>query len=75
MISLFGAGVDFNPRSRTGSDTSFLSQSISTALFQPTLPHRERPMDIGPNGIGETFQPTLPHRERPIPKMDSWRTN
>ena len=34
---------DFNPRSRTGSDGALISPMDFIGLFQPTLPHRERP--------------------------------
>ena len=42
--------MNFNPRSRTGSDLPAPSKAGQASLFQPTLPHRERPVAAPPIG-------------------------
>ena len=42
-VSLYHVKVDFNPRSREGSDKTIKLQLIDRLLFQSTLPRRERP--------------------------------
>ena len=56
--------VNFNPRSREGSDSSgILKFSVSTR-FQSTLPRRERPKRTFAPKNTDSFQSTLPRRER-----------
>ena len=59
-----GRQNNFNPRSRTGSDHIIRIQAQLGELFQPTLPHRERPSGCWTTSNTPKFQPTLPHRER-----------
>ncbi len=58
--------LNFNPRSRTGSDAVNASSFPAKASFQPTLPHRERQDYPLISSDASLFQPTLPHRERPV---------
>ncbi len=55
---------DFNPRSREGSDGSYLFYSILFYIFQSTLPRRERHRCECVIDTLQKFQSTLPRRER-----------
>ena len=54
--------MNFNPRSRTGSDGIFSRRSSSTASFQPTLPHGERPSGTVTGAIRHTISTHAPAR-------------
>ena len=57
--------LNFNPRSRMGSDEKAPMPYTSWArLFQSTLPHGERPLLSSTGVIENPFQSTLPHGER-----------
>ena len=56
--------VDFNPRSREGSDALDIRFRSGKKLFQSTLPRRERPCNAAIIVITMLFQSTLPRRER-----------
>ena len=56
--------LDFNPRSRTGSDDHGWKYTVAPVVFQSTLPHGERhqhPLNLFRQIV---FQSTLPHGER-----------
>ena len=56
--------INFNPRSREGSDRCAHVRCRACKLFQSTLPRRER-LDGSGNKITDAeFQSTLPRRER-----------
>ena len=57
--------IDFNPRSREGSDSGRRLRNTASGGFQSTLPRRERqePEEIQAEVM--QFQSTLPRRERP----------
>ena len=55
---------DFNPRSREGSDPSPFGSALAFALFQSTLPRRERLLSSWTRLLCFRFQSTLPRRER-----------
>ena len=56
----------FNPRARMGSDADVVKQTNNAQVFQPTLPHGERPPELPAKLPYPLFQPTLPHGERLI---------
>ncbi len=60
-------GVNFNPRSREGSDEDIPLPRFGAGLFQSTLPRRERQMRTYLFAALTRFQSTLPRRERPLP--------
>ena len=55
---------NFNPRSREGSDTSFVMLTCILLRFQSTLPRRERHFAVMFWVFWSGFQSTLPRRER-----------
>ena len=55
---------NFNPRSREGSDNIHCHLFVSSALFQSTLPRRERHNLVMISRGAVEFQSTLPRRER-----------
>ena len=57
-------GICFNPRSRTGSDTTRPLHLRGTSSFQSTLPHGERLFTRADAEEVLMFQSTLPHGER-----------
>ena len=62
---------NFNPRSREGSDNIHCHLFVSSALFQSTLPRRERQYKDRDCVYVQTFQSTLPRRERrDLPRYD-----
>ena len=56
--------VDFNPRSREGSDGHLRQNCLAGWIFQSTLPRGERPELVVLLAKGELFQSTLPRGER-----------
>ena len=56
--------LNFNPRSREGSDFLFLRHFRTSKAFQSTLPRRERPPRAAAAQSLAAFQSTLPRRER-----------
>ena len=65
-VSVVSWYINFNPRSRTGSDLPREADRGRPMGFQSTLPHGERPGYGGIYGRSwKRFQSTLPHGERP----------
>ena len=65
IYHIIGNFLNFNPRSREGSDDTIQALIWTTERFQSTLPWRERLVaffKVTPSAI---FQSTLPWRERP----------
>ena len=58
--------MNFNPRSREGSDWFHTSNPTHITIFQSTLPRRERLYLISPAASRTRFQSTLPRRERRV---------
>ena len=56
--------LNFNPRSREGSDNNAIDLVITKGIFQSTLPRRERLCRVIPIVSFNLFQSTLPRRER-----------
>ena len=56
--------LDFNPRSREGSDSFCHNRNIKISKFQSTLPRRERRQQSLYSVKDLLFQSTLPRRER-----------
>ena len=56
--------INFNPRSREGSDNRSCSLCAGYHRFQSTLPRRERLYEFFKPFIDFVFQSTLPRRER-----------
>ena len=56
--------MDFNPRSRTGSDRSCASLTTCSRNFNPRSRTGSDPKRYVPRGALSRFQSTLPHRER-----------
>ena len=56
--------VNFNPRSREGSDLPQSSVIVQSYSFQSTLPRRERRFVVQVHIVDVKFQSTLPRRER-----------
>ena len=56
--------MNFNPRSREGSDDAYLNFCICSVVFQSTLPRRERRFRRLCAPLLPEFQSTLPRRER-----------
>ena len=57
--------MNFNPRSREGSDDRHTPRSSSILIFQSTLPRGERPWRLPrPLPLPQVFQSTLPRGER-----------
>ena len=65
------AVIDFNPRSREGSDVSTISKRPRKNIFQSTLPRRERHNTMSYRSKDKEFQSTLPRRERRSRMKDS----
>ena len=58
LQNLMQMEIDFNPRSRTGSDADLLGiHSPSRIIFQPTLPHRERRIERQSGLLFRYFNP------------------
>ena len=64
VSKLTASDIDFNPRSREGSDKEQDAKRWKTGSFQSTLPRRERPINTEGLRHPERFQSTLPRRER-----------
>ncbi|SMP64736.1 hypothetical protein SAMN06296020_1121 [Anoxynatronum buryatiense] len=62
----------FNPRSRTGSDSTLFTNTHALLTFQSTLPHGERPLLLPLLPTIWEFQSTLPHGER-LGGCHSWK--
>ena len=58
--------LDFNPRSREGSDSLYILCIKVLELFQPTLPRGERLVSYIMDLYDNQFQPTLPRGERRV---------
>ena len=56
--------LNFNPRSRMGSDQFGVLSVLDGIEFQSTLPHGERPPSLDSKPSTRLFQSTLPHGER-----------
>ena len=56
--------LDFNPRSRMGSDITRRKSLFTQLVFQSTLPHGERRKSQACRMQRQIFQSTLPHGER-----------
>ena len=56
--------LNFNPRSREGSDNNAIDLVITKGIFQSTLPRRERHNLVLYFCFSVRFQSTLPRRER-----------
>ena len=56
--------INFNPRSRKGSDSAVYHLPELSSEFQSTLPQRERPFSVIFPLCLKKFQSTLPQRER-----------
>ena len=52
--------LDFNPRSREGSDVDLVFNTTAKAVFQSTLPSRERRHEAAQHIWPLKFQSTLP---------------
>ena len=63
-LSTLGTLVDFNPRSREGSDLICRNRERERMRFQPTLPRGERLQSVCNALTQAAFQPTLPRGER-----------
>ena len=63
MMVLFH--INFNPRSREGSDSPGMFTFDGKSIFQSTLPRRERLNAVENKTAAQKFQSTLPRRERP----------
>jgi len=60
-----GSVMNFNPRSRKGSDLSLVSiQMVLCILFQSALPQGERQPYLMLTVLGDRFQSALPQGER-----------
>ena len=62
--------LDFNPRSREGSDSLYILCIKVLELFQPTLPRGERRCSGFLSDNLPQFQPTLPRGER----LPAWKS-
>ena len=56
--------MNFNPRSREGSDPIIPFKKLDSTEFQSTLPRRERQLFVAVKVWYPIFQSTLPRRER-----------
>ena len=56
--------IDFNPRSREGSDSEYKTGFLEVNPFQSTLPRGERLGNAGTQRLAAGFQSTLPRGER-----------
>ena len=64
LVATAASFVNFNSRSRVGSDVDDYKTNRSKAQFQFALPHGERPLPKPPQPPKPKFQFALPHGER-----------